>query len=109
MAAKAPAASDRVFKAIADPSRRRILSLLSKGELPLHEIEAHFPVSRTAVIKHIRILRSCRLVQVRREGRETLHRLEPSPLKSVETWMATMSAFWDKHLSRLKRQVESTP
>ena len=100
-------ASDRVFKALADPSRRRILSLLSKGELPLYRIEAHFPVSRPALIKHIRILRSCHLVRVRREGRQMLHRLHTAPLKSVEQWMATFGAFWDDRLIQLKRQVES--
>lgn len=109
MAAPDVTASDRVFKALADPSRRRILTLLSKGEMPLHRIQAHFSVSRPALIKHIRLLRSCRLVRVRREGRQTLHRLQAAPLKSVERWMATFGAFWDDRLARLKRQVEADP
>lgn len=109
MAPLETAVSDRVFKALADPSRRRILSLLSTGELPLHRIGAHFSFSRPALIKHIRVLRSCRLVRVRRDGRQTLHRLNATPLKSAEQWMAALSTFWDDHLSHLKRQVEAGP
>jgi len=109
MGVKEEVPSDLVFRALADPSRRRILNLLSKGELPLYRIEAHFAFSRPALIKHIRILRTSRLVRVRREGRRTLHRLDAAPLRSVERWMATFNAFWDDRLSRLRRQIESSP
>jgi len=94
------------FRALSDPSRRRILRLLAAGELPLHRIEEHFRISRPAVLKHIRVLRDSGLVDVRREGRRTIHRLRPRPLRRVRDWMAYFDAFWDDSLARLKRQVE---
>jgi DNA-binding transcriptional ArsR family regulator len=98
---------DQVFKALADPSRRRILDLLSRKELPLKSIEERFPLSRPAVIKHIRILKACSLVRVRRAGRLTYHRLNSRPLRTVEQWMAKYETFWSDRLGRLQRQLES--
>lgn len=94
------------FRALSDPSRRRILRLLAAGELPLHRIEAHFRFSRPAVIKHIRVLQASGLVLVRKEGRRTLHRLRSRPLRRVRDWVAHFEAFWDDRLLRLKQQVE---
>jgi DNA-binding transcriptional ArsR family regulator len=99
--------ADEVFRAIADPSRRRMLAMLEKEELPLKRIEARFRMSRPAVIKHMRVLKSCRLVQVRRQGRQVMHRLNPQPLAAVRDWVAAFDRFWDTHLARLKQQVES--
>ena len=98
--------ADEVFRAIADPSRRRMLAILEKEELPLKRIEVSFRMSRPAVIKHLRVLKSCRLVQVRRQGRQTMHRLNPRPLAAVRDWVAVFDRFWDTHLLRLKGQVE---
>jgi DNA-binding transcriptional ArsR family regulator len=104
--ARADRKEDFLFRALADASRRKILRLLAERELPLHQIEARFDMSRPAVIKHVRVLQSCGLVQARREGRRTIHRLDPAPLKAVKDWVATFDAFWDERLARLKRQVE---
>ncbi|MFO0983058.1 MAG: metalloregulator ArsR/SmtB family transcription factor [Planctomycetota bacterium] len=101
--------SDDLFRAIADPSRRRILTLLSKEELPLRRIEESFAMSRTAVIKHLRVLKSCRLVRARRQGRETIHRLNPLPLRAIRDWVSEFELLWDDRLQRLKGQVESEP
>src|SRR5262245_27030771 len=98
--------ADEVSRAIADPSRRRILALLGELELPLKRIQARFDMSRPAVIKHLRVLKSCRLVQVRRQGRQTMHRLNPRPLRAVRNWVMEFDRFWDSHLARLKAQVE---
>jgi DNA-binding transcriptional ArsR family regulator len=105
--AKPPDASDLLFKALADPSRRKILRLLAREEMPLRRIEASFRMSRPAVIKHIRVLKACRLVRVRREGRRTIHRLNARPLRAVEDWVSHFDRFWDEGLRRLKRQVEA--
>lgn len=96
-----------LFKALADPSRREILRLLATGDLPLNRIEERFRMSRPAVIKHIRILKACRLVRVRKAGRETIHRLDPRPLRLLNDWASQIDAFWDSSLRRLKDQVES--
>jgi DNA-binding transcriptional ArsR family regulator len=97
---------DGLFKALADSSRRKILGLLAQRELPLHQIEASFKMSRPAVIKHVRILKSCGLVRVRKDGRRTIHALNAQPLRTIKDWMATYEAFWDERLLKLKQQVE---
>src|SRR5258705_12842694 len=96
--------ADEVFRAIADPSRRRMLAMLEKEELPLKRIEARFAMSRPAVIKHLHVLKSCRLVRVRRQGRQVMHRLNPRPLAAVRDWVAKIDRFWDRHMARLKEQ-----
>jgi DNA-binding transcriptional ArsR family regulator len=100
-------AQDDVFRAIADPSRRRILALLGERELPLNRIQEQFDMSRQAVIKHLRVLKSCRLVRARRQGRQVMHRLDARPLRAVRDWAAEFDLFWDTALLRLKQQVES--
>jgi len=100
--------ADGLFKALADPSRREILRLLATGDLPLRRIEERFRMSRPAVIKHIRILKECRLVRVRKAGRETIHRLDPRPLRLLHYWTSQLDAFWDDRLQKLKDQVESS-
>lgn len=86
-----------------------MLSLLAHRELPLQQIEARFEMSRPAVIKHLRVLKSCRLVQTRRRGRQVFHRLNARPLEAIRDWLAEYEVFWDTHLARLKQQVESAP
>ena len=102
-------AGDRMFKAIADPSRRKMLYLLAEGELPLTAIERRFAMSRPAVIKHLNVLKSCGLVTVERKGRQSIHRLRPGPLRAVKDWVNHFEALWDTHLAKLKRQIESDP
>lgn len=96
------------FHAIADPTRRRILdALLQSGALRAGELAARFPrISRPAVSKHLRVLRSSRLVQAERRGRELWYRIEPAPLSEVEQWVQKHTAFWQQRLEALKRAAE---
>jgi len=105
--AKRARTANGLFKAIADPSRREILELLSEQDLPLRLIEERFDMSRPAVIKHLRVLKDCNLVEVRREGRETIHHLNSQPLAAVRDWVTHFESLWEKHLKKLKRQIES--
>jgi DNA-binding transcriptional ArsR family regulator len=98
---------DGLFKAIADPSRRKILGLLSNSELPLKRLEEQFEISRPALLKHLRVLKTCRLVKTRRRGRETLHRLDSRPLRKVRNWVEHFEFAWQHRLEALKRQVEA--
>lgn len=95
-----------VFQAIADPTRRQLLSLLSDKELPVTVISGHFPMSRTAVSKHLRILSDAGLVKERKAGRETRYSLQPEPLLELKRWLAYYERFWDNRLSVLKQLVE---
>ncbi|MFC5732736.1 ArsR/SmtB family transcription factor [Cytobacillus gottheilii] len=77
-----------VFQAIADPTRREVLRLLANEELPISKISDHFPISRTAVAKHLHILSEAQLVTGKRVGREKIYTLHPEPLTEVQQWLS---------------------
>ncbi|MDM5156875.1 metalloregulator ArsR/SmtB family transcription factor [Bacillus sp. DX1.1] len=101
------AAKYDVFQAIADPTRREVLRLLIEKELPISKITAHFPMSRTAVAKHLHILSEAKLVSGRKVGREKLYRLQPEPLAELKQWLSFYEQFWNNKLSMLKHVVEN--
>ncbi len=103
--AREPAKHD-VFQAVADPTRRKLLRLLDEEELPVTAISSHFPMSRTAVSKHLRILADAGLVKERKVGRETRYRMNPDPLLELRRWLAYFERYWDNKISALKRYVE---
>jgi DNA-binding transcriptional ArsR family regulator len=102
----APAPRTDVFQAIADPTRRSLLRLLVDQELPVTVISGHFPMTRTAVSKHLRILSDAGLVKGRKVGRETRYRLEPEPLLELKKWLAYYERFWENKMAALQRYVE---
>lgn len=91
-----------VFQAIADPTRRKIIHLLSLQSLNLNAVAEHFPVSRPAISKHIRILTECGLVSIRQVGRERHCRAELGKLKGVIDWADQYRIFWTKKLDALE-------
>jgi len=100
------AAKYDVFQAIADPTRREVLRLLTEKELPISKITDHFPMSRTAVAKHLHILSEAKLVSRRKVGREKIYRLQPEPLAELQQWLSYYEQFWNNKLSMLKYVVE---
>lgn len=98
-----------VFQAIADPTRRKLLRLLGDGEMAVTVISGHFPMSRTAVSKHLRILADAGLVKERKVGRETRYRFEPEPLLELKRWLAYYDRYWDNKMALLKQYVEADP
>jgi len=104
--AQAAAPKHDVFQAIADPTRRSILKLLIDQEMPVTVITDHFPITRTAVSKHLRVLSEAGLVKERKVGRETRYRLDADPLQELKGWLAFYERFWENKLSALKRYVE---
>lgn len=96
-----------VFDAIADPTRRQLIRLLAEAEeKPLHELTAQFDMGRTAVSKHLTILKEAGLVLDRKVGRETRYRLNASPLQEVQDWVAFYTKFWSINLRRLGQLLE---
>jgi len=95
-----------IFQAIADPTRRKVLELLSKKELPISEITSHFSISRTAIVKHLHILSEADLVHGQKKGREKVYYLQPEPLKEVQDWLSYYQQFWTNKLSILQHIVE---
>jgi DNA-binding transcriptional ArsR family regulator len=96
-----PAVSEDVFRAIADPVRRRILVRLVDGEQPASELAAEFDVTFSAVSQHLKLLRDSRLVSERRDGRQRIYRLEPKPLEEVSDWIGHFEQFWAERLGAL--------
>lgn len=96
-----------VFDAIADPTRRSLIRLLSDGkERALHELTPSFDMGRTAVSKHLAILKEAGLVDDRKVGRETRFTLNPAPLREVQNWVDFYSKFWVTNLLRLNDLLE---
>jgi DNA-binding transcriptional ArsR family regulator len=96
-----------VFDAIADPTRRKLIHLLAEAkELPLHELTAQFSMGRTAVSKHLTILKEAGLVLDRKVGRETRYRLNASPLREIQDWVSFYHKFWSTNMLRLNQLLE---
>lgn len=101
-------AREKVFGALADPTRRAILDGLraaADGQ-PVAVIAQAFPVSRPAISKHLRILRDAGLVHEARQGRQRVHRLNPRPLQAVDDWLTAYRQFWSARLLDLKTFAE---
>jgi DNA-binding transcriptional ArsR family regulator len=96
-----------VFQAVADPTRRKLLKLLSNQEMSIAVISDHFPITRTAVAKHLHILEEAGLVKERKSGREKRYKLEPEPLIELRDWLSYFELFWENKLNALKAFVES--
>jgi DNA-binding transcriptional ArsR family regulator len=97
---------DAVFRAIADPTRRKILSILRGGRQTVGEIAGNFRISRPAVSKHLRSLRSAGLVVTRQEGTSRHCGLNAEPLRAVNEWLKDYEVFWGETLESLKSYVE---
>ena len=96
-----------VYDAVADPTRRKLLRMLADvEELPLHEITVHFQMGRTAVSKHLSILKDANLVIARKVGRETRYRLNATPLKEVQDWVSFYEGFWKERIAKLNLLLE---
>ena len=96
-----------IFDALGDPTRRAILELLRETPRAAGDIAAHFPVSRPAVAKHVRVLREAGLVRERAEGRRRIYELDAAPLAGVDRWLQPYRAFWASRLVAIKNLVES--
>jgi uncharacterized protein YndB with AHSA1/START domain len=101
---------DEVFKALADPTRRRLLDELFREDgQTLRALEERFPMSRFGVMKHLRQLEQAGLVVPRREGREKRHFLNPVPIRLVhDRWVSKYAEPWAAALSDLKTRLERT-
>jgi DNA-binding transcriptional ArsR family regulator len=90
-----------VFQAIADPTRRAILSLIALQAMTPNALAEHFDSSRQAVSKHIRILTECELLTHDQHGREIYYYLNPEKMKEVADWLAPFAKMWEDRFERL--------
>jgi DNA-binding transcriptional ArsR family regulator len=101
---------DAVFRALADPSRRRLLDeLFKKDGQTLSHLDSILPeMTRFGVMKHLRILEDAGLVTTRKVGREKLHYLNPVPIRLVhDRWISKYAEPWIGAISALKRELEA--
>jgi DNA-binding transcriptional ArsR family regulator len=91
--------------ALADPTRRRLVALLARGEVAAGELADRFPVSRPAISRHLRVLREAGLVRSRTEGKRRLYALDPSPLRELDDWLKPYRDLWAQRLDALDTEM----
>ena len=90
-----------VFQAIADPTRRAILSLIAGQAMTPNTLAEYFHSSRQAVSKHIKVLVECQLVKQEQSGREIYYHFNPKKLKEVDKWLAQFRIMWEDKFNQL--------
>jgi DNA-binding transcriptional ArsR family regulator len=96
---------DRVFSALADPTRRGVLERLSGGSLGVSELAAPHGMSLPGFMKHLRVLEEAGLIAREKEGRVVSCELSAAPMKAASTWMSRYEKFWNDKLDSLARYL----
>ncbi len=94
-----------VFQAIADPTRREIINMISKKPLNVNAVAENFDVTRTAIYKHLKILSQCGLVNIRQQGRERFCEARLEKLNEVSDWVEQYRKFWNTRLDALEEVI----
>ena len=98
---------DKIFQALADPSRRAIFVATMRGETSVKDLTARFDISQPAVSQHLATLKDAGLVNGRREGRCVYYRVEPRGMKPLINWVAHYRVFWTERVDRLEKLLEN--
>ena len=96
-----------VFQAIADPTRRAIISLVAIQAMTPSSIAENFDSSRQTISKHIQILTECEILQPQQKGREIYYKLKPEGIKEIAEWIAPFQQLWHGRFNRLEEAVKS--
>ena len=102
---KYPGSLDTTFGALADPTRRAILSTLMQGQASVSELAKPHRMSLPAVLKHVRVLERAGLVSQSKNGRTRFCQLAAEPLKQAENWISQYRAFWEGTFDSLERYL----
>jgi DNA-binding transcriptional ArsR family regulator len=100
---------DRVFRAIADPTRRAIVDRLAEGEASVTELARPFDMSLPAIHQHLRLLEESGVVVTAKTGRVRTCRLDPKVLRRAEDWFARRRAMWERRLDALDAHLMREP
>jgi len=103
-----PRMLNRTFAALADPTRRRILAHLARGDRCVTDLARPHAMSLPAVSKHLRVLENAGLIRRKRYGRVHQLKLEAMPMKQAAQWVEEYRRFWESSLDRLARYLEKT-
>ena len=90
-----------LFQAIADPTRRAILTLIAVQALTPNAMAEQFDMSRQAVSKHIKVLQECELIKPERSGREIYYHFNPKKMQELDNWLAQFRKMWETQFNQL--------
>jgi DNA-binding transcriptional ArsR family regulator len=96
-----------VFHAISDPTRRQLLDLIAREDLPVKTLAQAFAMSRPAISQHLRVLERAGLVIEKKVGREHHYHLRAAPLQQVNDWVQSYEHFWQNRLERLRDHLDT--
>lgn len=100
---------DRVFSALSDPTRRRVVEELSGGEKSLTDLAQPFRMTMPAVMKHVAVLEDSGILQTEKRGRTRYCRLAPQPLDEAQSWLARTARMWTDRLNALDQYLTENP
>src|ERR1700743_3302149 len=90
-----------VFQAVADPTRRAIITLLAVGAMTPNAIAQHFGTTRQAISKHIQILAECEVLNAKQTGREIHYHFNPAKMKEIDIWLEQLRKMWADRFDQL--------
>jgi DNA-binding transcriptional ArsR family regulator len=96
-----------VFQAIADPTRRAIITLIALQAMTPNALAENFDTSRQAISKHLRILTECELVKQEQQGREIFYSLHIDKMKEIDNWLAQFKQIWESRFSQLDQVLQN--
>ena len=99
-------ALDRIYHALADPTRRAVIQRLSRGPATVSELAGPFRMSLPSVVQHLQVLEESGLIHSRKVGRVRTCRIDPKVLISAEKWIAHQRALWEGRLDRLEAYLK---
>lgn len=96
-----------IFQAIADPTRRAIITLIALQAMTPNAIAGHFDTTRQAISKHLRVLTQCELVTQKQEGREIYYLLEIDKMKEMDKWLEQFRKIWESRFQQLDQLIST--
>ena len=100
---------DRVFQALADPTRRSLVDRLTRGPASVSELAEPLPITLAAVVQHLQVLEGCGLVRTEKVGRVRTCQIDPAGLRAAEGWLHERRTAWERKLDRLADILEEKP
>lgn len=98
---------DRVFQALADPTRRAVVERLGRGPAATSELARPFDMALPSFIQHLEVLEKVGIVASKKQGRVRTYRLTPEPIEAAEGWMATQHRLWERRLDQFDDYVRT--
>ncbi|GAA0336400.1 metalloregulator ArsR/SmtB family transcription factor [Sphingomonas oligophenolica] len=95
------------FQTLADPTRRRVIDALSKGERQVNDLVAEIGIHQSGVSRHLRILHEAGFVAMRPDGQRRLYSLQPDPFRELDAWLGKYRAFWEARLDRFGAALQA--